>query len=471
MKAIFSKTLVIFSVIVISSCDDYLEPEPISFISQEFFFADDDDLDVGILNIYDGLQGDNDQQIVDFRSTQIEYMLTEMRSDNARARGGGDATSDFQQFEVYEVNTNNIIVQNYYESMYNVIFRANLILDNLDAASEARRGEFEGEAKFVRAYVYFQLVRLFGPVPMPLKVISPDDDAAIAFTRVATDVVYAQIIEDLQVAVENLNNQFKTRASKAAAQALLAKVYLTLAADGQMALYEEARLLCDEIISSGEYELMDDYGEIFTIEKNDEIIFAIDYIENNELTSQNFSWETSDLGDRRLNYTTENIRSVWDSREETVRDVRLASIIDGQFMNTKYSTNNPTGPLQSGNDWIVLRYADVLLMYVEAVLAGGSVTNNATAISYYDAVRSRAGFLLPSLSITKAELLEERRMELSFENQRLFDLIRFNEAINVLSAHADATGGQFQNTDLLLPIPQNERNLSGDFNMPQNPGY
>ena len=159
MKAIFSKILVIFSVIVISSCDDYLEPEPISFISQEFFFADDDDLDVGILNIYDGLQGDNDQQIVDFRSTQIEYMLTEMRSDNARARGGGDATSDFQQFEVYEVNTNNIIVQNYYESMYNVIFRANLILDNLDAASEARRGEFEGEAKFVRAYVYFQLVR------------------------------------------------------------------------------------------------------------------------------------------------------------------------------------------------------------------------------------------------------------------------------------------------------------------------
>ncbi|MEM7110456.1 MAG: RagB/SusD family nutrient uptake outer membrane protein, partial [Bacteroidota bacterium] len=393
MKAIFSKTLVIFSVIVISSCDDYLEPEPISFISQEFFFADDDDLDVGILNIYDGLQGDNDQQIVDFRSTQIEYMLTEMRSDNARARGGGDATSDFQQFEVYEVNTNNIIVQNYYESMYNVIFRANLILDNLDAASEARRGEFEGEAKFVRAYVYFQLVRLFGPVPMPLKVISPDDDAAIAFTRVATDVVYAQIIEDLQVAVENLDNQFKTRASKAAAQALLAKVYLTLAADGQMALYEEARLLCDEIITSGEYELMDDYGEIFTIEKNDEIIFAIDYIENNELTSQNFSWETSDLGDRRLNYTTENIRSVWDVREETVRDVRLASIIDGQFMNTKYSTNNPTGPLQSGNDWIVLRYADVLLMYVEAVLAGGSVTNNATAISYYDAVRSRAGFL------------------------------------------------------------------------------
>lgn len=471
MKVKYSIVLIIFSVVAVSSCDDYLEPEPISFISQEFYFANDDQLDVGILNIYDGLQGDNDQQITGFRSTQIEYMLIEMRSDNARARGGGDATSDFQQFEVYEVNTNNIIVQNYYESMYNVIFRTNVILDNLASASDERRGEFEGEAKFVRAYVYFQLVRLFGPVPMPLRVISPDDDAEIAFTRVATDVVYGQIVDDLQVAVENLDNTFKTRASKAAAQALLAKVYLTMAADGQTALYEEARLLCDAIITSGQYELLDDYEEIFTNEKNNEIIFAIDYIENNQLTSQNFSWETSDLGDRRLNYTTENIRSVWDEREETVRDVRLSSVIDGQFMNTKYSTNNASGPLQSGNDWIVLRYADVLLMYVEAVLAGSDVTNNATAISNYDQVRNRAGFFEASLSITKDELLEERRMELSFENQRFFDLIRFNEAINILSAHSEATGGSFQNSDLLLPIPQNERNLAGDINMPQNPGY
>ncbi|MEL7003119.1 MAG: RagB/SusD family nutrient uptake outer membrane protein [Bacteroidota bacterium] len=470
MKNRYTRILIILALAVITSCD-YLEPEPISFISQEFFFTNDDELDVGILNIYDGLQGTNNQQISGFRSTQVEYMLTEMRSDNARARGGGDATSDFQQFEIYEVNTNNIIVQNYYESMYNVIFRANLILDNLGVASDERRGEFEGEAKFVRAYVYFQLVRLFGAVPMPLRVISPDDDAGIAFTRVATDVVYDQIVEDLQVAVENLDNEFKTRASKAAAQALLAKVYLTIASDGQTDLYEEARLLCAEIIASGIYELEEDYLDVFTNEKNDEIIFAIDYIENNQLTSQNFSWETSDLGDRRLNYTTANIRLTWEDREETVRDVRIRSEIDGQFMNSKYSTNNISVPMQSGNDWVVLRYSDVLLMYVEAVLAGGGVTNDATAIAHYDAVRNRAGFLLPSQSITKEELLEERRIELSFENQRLFDLIRFNEAINILSAHSDATGGSFQNTDLLLPIPQNERNLSGDFNMPQNPGY
>lgn len=470
MKAINNKILLI-SFLALAACNDYLEPAPESFISQEFYLANDDELDVGILNIYDGLQGNNNQQITGFRSTQIEYMLIEMRSDNARARGGGDATSDFQQFELYEVSTNNIVVQNYYESMYNVIFRTNLILDNLASASEERSGEFEGEAKFVRAYAYFQLVRLFGPVPMPLRVISADDDADIAFTRVATDVIYNQIVEDLSTAVDNLNDQFKTRASKSAAQALLAKVYLTMAAAGQTELYEEARLLCAEIIASGSYSLEEEFLDVFTVERNDEIIFAIDYIENNQETSQNFSWETSDFGDRRLNYTTENIRLRWDDRGETVRDVRLSSEIDGQFMNSKYSTNNPNIPIQSGNDWVVLRYSDVLLMYIEAELAGGAVTNDATAITYYDALRNRAGLLEPSQSITKGELLEERRIELSFENQRLFDLIRFNEAINILSAHSDATGGSFQNTDLLLPIPQNERNLSGSIDMPQNPGY
>lgn len=470
MKAITIK--IILLVLVVASACDYLKPEPVSFISQDLYYSNDDELDVGILNIYDGLQGTNDQQITGFRSTQIEYLLTEMRSDNARARGGGDATSDFQQFEIFEVNTNNIIVQNYYESMYNVIFRANLILDNLDAASEERRGAFEGEAKFVRAYAYFQLVRLFGAVPMPLSVISVNEDAAISFTRIESSVVYDQIVNDLLVSVANLDDSYKTRASKSAAQALLAKVYLTLAAD-QTELYDSARLLCDEVISSGGYELMDDYASIFTSEKNAEIIFAIDYVENNQLTSQNFSWETSDIGDRRLNYTTLNIRTLWELREETVRDVRLTSEIDGEYMNTKYTTNNDAAPLFSGNDWIVLRYADVLLMYVEAVLAGGDVTNDATALEYYNEVRDRAGFPIPVATISREELFEERRVELSFENQRFFDLLRQGEvdAINILSAHAAATEGAFQNTDLLLPIPQNEINLSGSFDMQQNPGY
>ena len=182
--------------LIVGSCDDFLDPEPVSFITQDNFYESDEDLEVATLNMYDGLQGTTDPQITGFRSTQIEYLVTEMRTDNARSRGDADATSAFRQFEVYQVNANNIVVQNYYESMYNVIFRANLVIDNLDAASEIMRDSFEGEAKFVRAYAFFQLVRIFGAVPMPLNVITLQD-TDISFTRIATDIVYDQIIDCL----------------------------------------------------------------------------------------------------------------------------------------------------------------------------------------------------------------------------------------------------------------------------------
>lgn len=470
MKKMKQLSAALILLVIASSCSDYLEPTPITFVDQDDFFENDADFEVGILNIYEGLQGTNDDQIAGFRSTQIEYILTEMRTDNTKARSGGDVTSDFQQFEVYEVDPSNIVVQNYYESMYNVIFRSNLILDELDAASDSLRGGFEGEAKFVRAYSYFQMVRLFGAVPMPLSVITPDS-VEISFTRIAEEVVYDQIVDDLLVSIANLSDGDATRASKSGAQALLAKVYLTMASLGETAYYEQARSLCEDIISSGLFDLHEDYASVFTSELNEEVIFVIPYLEGSIETSQNFSWEWSDQADRRLNYTTENIREKWEERGETARALFAQSERTSQYMNTKYTTNNPSVPRQSGNDWVVLRYADVLLMYVEAVLAGGESTSDATALDYYNQVRARAGFETAVSTISKADLLEERRMELSFENQRLFDLIRFEEEINVLSDHADNTGGIFSNTDVLLPIPQNEINLSGTVEMRQNPGY
>ncbi len=470
MKTQYIKIFFLTAVLGICSCEDYLEPEPISFVSDDNLLINDEGLEVGILNIYDGLQGESNQQITGFRSTQVEYMLTELRTDNARARGGGDLTSDFQQMELYEISDNNAVVLNYYTSMYNVIFRANLILDNLDAASSERRGAFEGEAKFIRAYTYFQLVRLFGAVPLPLSA-APDVDGSISFTRVSPSVVYDQIIDDLGVGIENLDNTFKTRASRAAAQALLAKVYLTLAAEGETDLYDNARILCDDVIGSG-FELEPDYMNVFTSERNNEIIFAIDYIENNAETSQRFSWQMSEAGDRKLNYTTQNIRSFWDGRGETVRNVsgEESTQQSGQFPNLKYGSSDLAEPIFSGTDWVVLRLADVLLMYVEAVLEGGDVTTDASAIDQFERVRNRAGFFTPVVSITKEELLEERRAELSFENHRFFDLLRFDPNGTILRAHSDATSGFFQITDLLLPLPQAEIELS-ENRLAQNPGY
>ena len=472
----FTVNKILFLALLISfSCSDYLEPDPVSFISGDSFYSNDDELETGIFTIYDGLQGINDDQFDDLRSVQGEYMLTEMRSDNTKSRSGGNAESDFQQFEIYQIDVLNFVVRNYYESMYNVLHRIHLVLDNLDAASDERRAAFEGEAKFVRAYTYFQLVRLFGAVPMPLTQIRPEDEET-SFTRIDENIIYAQIVEDLEIAIENLDDSFKTRASRSAARALLAKVYLTIAGDPELNPdvqqtdgYLAARELCEAVINEGSFSLMPGYLEVFTNERNAEIIWAIDFIPDNLETSQNFSLEWTDDGDRRLNYTTQNIRSVYAARGETERALFAPSEIVGEFFVTKYL---PDGGIleQAGNDWVVLRYADVLLMYVEAVLGGNQATGEPQALTLYNEVRARAGFTTPVTSISRNELLEERRMEFAFENQRFFDLVRFGVAGEVLSAHSEATGGDFVDTDLLLPIPQNEISLSRGL-LEQNLGY
>ena len=127
-------------------------------------------------------------------------------------------------------------------------------------------------------------------------------------------------------------------------------------------------------------------------------------------------------------------------------------------------------PELAGNDWIVLRYADVLLMHVEAIMAGSNQTSATAALSSFQKVRDRAGLTDAVTEITVDDLLLERRIELAFENHRLFDLIRLGRAQSVLSAYSDLNGFGFSSTDLLLPIPQNEVNLSNGV-MSQNPGY
>ena len=127
-------------------------------------------------------------------------------------------------------------------------------------------------------------------------------------------------------------------------------------------------------------------------------------------------------------------------------------------------------PTKAGNDWIVLRYADVLLMHAEAILSGGQSTTSTNALASFQEVRNRAGLTTLVTEITKEDLLNERRVELAFENHRLFDLIRMGEAATVLGAFSSANSLSFSSTDLLLPIPQREIGLSNSL-LTQNPGY
>ncbi|MFD0861582.1 RagB/SusD family nutrient uptake outer membrane protein [Sungkyunkwania multivorans] len=459
----------------LSSCgEDFLDPVPTSSISAENFYQNEEQLVAGIINMYDGLQGVNDTRSDSNHATQMEFYVTEMRSDNTRTKNGeGEAA----QFDNFEVRPTNGLVADHYRSFYNVIFRANTVLANLSVASEENRAKFEAEAKFVRAYVYFNLVRLYGEVPLVDRVIGIND-TDISYTRRSLTDVYDLIISDLEAAVEHLDNTYRNRASKAAAQALLAKVYLTLGTD-----HLEAQLLLEDVMASG-YSLEPNFYDVFYNENNSEVIFSIGYVSGQADDSQNFSAEWLNGVGRTVgvNYVTndavEALNNLGGNRTDV--SIRTDPVQPSQTQVTKYLPDGADGGANgrtfdfdarlAGNDWIVLRYADVLLMHVEAIMADGSETSVPAALNSFQLVRDRAGLTDPVTNITKQELLDERRVELAFENQRLFDLIRFGVAVETLSAFAAETGGSFSSTDLLLPIPQGEIGLSNG-RLSQNPGY
>lgn len=472
MKTIIKILILSLSVSLISCSDDFLEPTPTSVLTTENYFNTPEEVETAVINMYDAIQGVNSTRSEDNHGVMYEFYLTEMRSDNTRTKSSeGEAA----QFENYSIQPANGIVNDYYASFYNVIYRANVVLANLEVAG-ASATKFEAEAKFVRAYAYFNLVRLFGDVPLVETIISPEDKTT-AYTRVATSTIYELIENDLLTAVNGLSDESKYRASKAAAETLLAKVYLTLSR------YSEAQALLESVMNpSRGFSLEPNYKDVFYNEGNNEIIFAIGYLGDSE-DSQNFSAEWLNAVGRTsgVNYVTNDAKQALDDLggNRTAYSYRVDQAQITQHQVVKYLPNGddnlgilPTSsdPTKAGNDWIVLRYADVILMHVEAIMAGAASTTSSTAINSMQLIRNRAGITTPITSISKQELLDERRVELAFENHRLFDLIRMGEAENTLGTFSTNNGLSFSSTDLLLPIPQREINLSNGL-LTQNPGY
>lgn len=459
-----------------TSCDkDFLSPSPTSAVGASSYYTTEAQLESGVINMYDGIQGVNilaNTSVNLNHSVQFEFYMTEMRSDNTKTKSSeGEAA----QFESYNIEPTNGIITDYYRSMYNTIFRANTVLENLGVASSGAAAQFEGEAKFVRAYCYFNLVRLYGDIPLIETVVAPGD-TDVQFTRVSTDKVYSLIINDLTTAVSGLDDSYKTRASKSAAQALLAKVHLNRGNHG------EAKTLCESVMGAG-FSLESDFKDVFYSEGNNEVIFAVGYEADNNNDSQNFSAEWLNAVGRTsgVNYVTDEAVAFLDEKggDRTALSYRQDALQNEHNQVVKYLPNgdaslgiDATGndPTTAGNDWIVIRYADVLLMHVEAAMAGAASTTDGGALASFQAVRDRAGLTDVVTAVSKEELLDERRAELAFENHRFFDLVRFGVASDVLTQHSADNGYGFTGTDLLLPIPQREINLSNGL-LGQNPGY
>ncbi|MDB2385698.1 RagB/SusD family nutrient uptake outer membrane protein, partial [Polaribacter sp.] len=388
-----------------------------------------------------------------------EYLLTEVRSDNATVGAQFGSLATYDQFNI---NENDVEVFNYWSNNYKVVFQTNLIIDN-EETFLALPGADEtvlGEAYFMRALAHFNLVRLFRDIPYINQVISVDNFTD--FPQLAEATTYENIVADFETAIALLEGAeiSNTRANEGTAIIFLAKAILSQPSPDYVRVQSLLLPLLDEGNEFG-YTLTDNFDDIFARgdagdENNEEIIFKVAYTQSsgNPVTSdsetddqiqtegERWSFDMTENGQSNgANLATDDLLLSMNATDQAVR--YPTTIVDATFFDTRTFNNKwmPDNGEGSGNDWIVLRYADVLLMYCEATLGGTQATDNTTAIAAYNRIRSRAGLDdLDTTSLSATNVLDERRMEFVFENQRFYDLIRFGVAIDVLQEHSDDAG-------------------------------
>lgn len=437
----------------------------------------------------------------------VHWVLAELSSDNASFQynnKAGSASTGRDAIDQFLPASNYTTYSNFWDLSYNGIARCNKLLHEIDRpdvtwTNESYKERSKGEALFLRALYYFNLVRQFGGVPLVLTPITSQE--AVNIKRSDEALVYETIIDDLQKAAAHFSNandvEENGRANHGAALSLLGKVYLTLQQ------YSEAELVLQKVIESGVYELVPDYADLFDPANKDftETIFAIQYAENNEELSNRFifmfaphtsggevtqrpniniangaGWNqpTEDLinafepGDKRkavsINYWN---GPDWDNE---VRDIPYCG---------KYKPPISAPDDRCGDNLPILRYSDVLLMYAEALNEQGRTED---AIPYVYQVRNRAGLTDPLTGYNgeslAALIAKERQVEFCFENQRWYDLKRTGKALEVMTAHGIREKAQkpfLYNTayeiapyKLLAPIPEQQVLVN---KLEQNNGY
>lgn len=413
--------------------------------------------------------------------------LGETVSDNAEF-GATRAVSNVAIFELEDFNfsLSNALFSSAWTGHYIGIARANTILTRMPgvAMDKGLSDRFEGEAKFLRGLFYFNLVRLFGDVQLITTELSNPNEG-YKIPRSPASKVYEQIIADLSAAETllpaTLTNADAGRASRWAAKTLLGKVYLT------QKDYAKAAAKLNEVITSGQFNVTaNTYAAVFSnttsFSANKDMIFAVQYKSGNigqgsAIWSATIPWGAQGSlfgvnggsGEGFLRPTAEMVAAYESGDLRKAASVATSYTNGATTVNERYTVKyRQTGIVQNEADidFPVLRYADVLLMYAEALVEQGQV---ATAVPFVNQVRTRAGLagLPTTLSQSDARLAveQERRVELAFEGHRWFDLLRTDRYLPVMTSKGYATKAFHK----LFPVPQRETDLNPSLG--QNHGY
>lgn len=446
----------ILAAMALSSCNDFIDLKPIDFPTEETFYKDVKGLEGAIIGIYDELQS-NDQYGAKFMT------LMEVRGDNVKNDNSGASGGITYQIEVFTETPANSNLSGSWLSLYKTIYRCNLVLQNLENVqmTEEQCAQIAGQASFVRALCYFNLVRLWGAVPVVTKTQTVAE--ARNNKRAAVTEVYDLIIKDLAVAKglpEVWPESERGRATSYAARALLAKVYLYM--KNYQEVVNELTPVIAAIHAKRDLALVP-MPQTFPndLKTSKDIIFAVQYLKGGvgESAHQNNRYRNNDNG---------NIISLEQSEFESNADNRKALVAPTGSGKRPGKFDAPATNNETSADFPVLRCAEVMLMYAEAANEL-SASPGQDALDALNAVRTNAdlpGKTLAELStkdLFRQAVYKERRLELALECDRWFDIVRTGQMATVFPG--------ISTYRQLYPVPQTEIENVNDKTGWQNEGY
>ena len=480
--------LILLSTLFVSCSDEFLDRPPIDQIEEDAFFRNESEMRAATVAIYTAIQSQ------DYFGEG--WAIEEIPSDDSRR----SAASGIDNFAA---NPNNENVAKYWRGHYRAITLANIVIEkapDADLTDEVRR-EIVGEARFLRGLTYFNLVRIYGGVPIVTEIPRLERDLFPA--RSTVDEVYAFLIADLENAIESLPvSSDPSRATKGAAQAYLASVYLTRRE------FTKSRDLAREVINSGAYELVDSIPELWLYpmsDNNRESIFEIQFAGceafgtgnmrqafyapfNSGITKGADGWgvmvpttpvvdqpgttalDVWEEGDKRRYWTLMEPGNSYPTINPGEGYIFPANGAGGNVATIKkYVMGGGSNVcfMSTPQNGSLMRYSEVLWIYAESVAElqnGGTV--DPFILDLINPLRLRAG-LSPFQVIELDDIDAERRREFMFEGKRWFDILRKGEdaAVSLMRL----SGRTLTKEKLLFPIPALEVEIN--TNLVQNPGY
>jgi len=508
MYKIFSLITGLALIIGFISCSkSNLEQFNPNAVSVDNGYQTEADITTGVNGVYQALRSSN-------CVGEGAQLWTDDRADDINTTDNQSNNGEPFQFSAFSIVPSNSYLQSHWTALYTPISRANLILSiipKISFANETTKTQYIAELKFIRAYMYFNLVKEFGDVPVVTERLTSAEQAAALTFRVKRDVVYTQIVSDLKDVVgSNLPivqvAANKGRVSLQAANALLGQVYLTMATNLDAAKATEnlnnAKTYLLACFNQKTFTNLSDipYVDVFDVNKkstNAEIIFQIVYKQGDATYSSSLAKNNQAKGETINSlfvsqgagglFTKDLLNEFETGDVRTTFSVKYAAATGSYFI-TKFKDASAAATNQGygGNDWILIRYADVILNLAEVYMY---LNDNTNAIMYLDMVRARAGMpnystMLGNAAYTakyptlKLAILHERRVELAFEHHRWHDLTRFFNPTELAAYFNAKSQANFDNSpltncttkDFYFPIPYNEYKLD-PVKMYQNPGY